>query len=319
MATEKKPKAIPNPRHEMLDGIHQITCYSRGAYLRVLLTADSKIYASALFYALDTLDTDFTISGDIISADVAFKLFDHTENGYFRESRVDFELKNVNELNNSSYFGDLAWNNGSRLEFEFSKWDLNENVNLSLTETQLNEIETKVMLTVPTNEVKRLRGRTGVSLNHDVTFRGQTFISLQYGLLLERRESLLTPFRENDISFFDVKDVLLREGYSENLKCGANANPKTTIKMFREIENRRERLKNTERLVFPPYVDVVIFFEKVTTDMAGRYVCRATSGNNVQEVSFNVAVYPMALIAKSSVSKTFNIVSSIYYVLTWEL
>ena len=316
MTTEKNPKAIPNPRHEMLDGIHQITCYSRGDYLRVLLTVDSKIYAGVLFYELDTLDSDFTISGDIISADMGFRSFDQTENDDFRKSRVDFELKNQNELNNTGYFGDLAWNNGSRLEIKFSNWDLNDIVNLSLTETQLNEIETKVMLAVPANEVKRLRGTTGVSLTHEVSLRGRTFISLQYSLLLDRRESLITPFRENDISFFDVKDVFLREGYSENLKCGAYANPKTTIKMFREIENRRERIKNTERLVFPPSVDVVIFLEKVTTDMAGRYVCRATSGDNVQEVSFNVAVHPIALIAKYSVSKTFNIVSSIYYVLT---
>ena len=313
--TKNARKPIPNARHELLSGIHLVTCYSLSYNFQLTLTVDSKIYAVASIVSY-IRENNISLSLDIPSPDLGVRLYDQKENDAYRELRVDFQVKNVDELNDTEieYTGDLIWNNGSKLGMAIPNLDLNENVNLTSTVTSLDKNDTKVVLSVPISQVKGLRGTTGVFLTQEVQQMDklQPYISLQYGLVLEGKESLLVPFRKNDITFINVRDLTLSETNSVHLTCEVFGNSKTSIKMFKETNNTRQRVRNTEKVAYPGMVSVVKTVENVTTDLEGSYVCRATSGDNTQEASFNVAVYPVVKITKSSVSKAFPIVSCIY-------
>ena len=313
--TKNARKPIPTARHELLGGIHLVTCYSLSYNFQLTLAVDSKIYAVASIVS-NIRENNFSLSLDIPSPDLGFRLYGQKENEAYRELRVDFQVGNVDELNDTEleYTGDLIWNNGSKVGMAISNWGLNENVNLTSTQTPLDKNDTKVVLAVPVSQVKELRGTTGVFLTQEVQQMDklQPYISLQYGLVLEGKESLLAPFRKNDITFINVNDLTLSETNSVHLTCEVFGNSKTSIKMFKETGNTRQRVRNTEKVVYPGVVSVVKTVENVTTDLEGSYVCRATSGDNTQEVSFNVAVHPVVKITKSSVSKAFPIVSCIY-------
>lgn len=74
-------------------------------------------------------------------------------------------FKNVDELNVTriDYFGDLTWDNGSKLEGS-TNWDSCEKLNLTSTVTKIDQTDTMVLLTVPISQAKGLRSHTKVHL-----------------------------------------------------------------------------------------------------------------------------------------------------------
>lgn len=132
-------------------------------------------------------------------------------------------------------------------------------------------------------------------------------------LQLQGKTSLLEPLSLTEIAKFNYnRDKKFTENQRGNLQCSFFTSPSTVVDILKKDDKGGNRVLKTFRTYYNGIVYVVKIWEKVTDDVSGRYLCRATAGSRVVEDEINVDVVGYVRILIANVVKSNNLVGLKY-------